>query len=821
MSRTSTARDQSSTNPDEIESRVGKLTPFPLLDLPSGAIQLPSGKTWDSKPLTEKELKYEKTQIITRLILKDKGAGYRPMTPEEWKKISAQAKPLPAPAATRNGKLSAPPQSGVAKGQKRPTRSKMEEEVPDLGPASWYRKLRIPAELLMEAQVHHISDQQARKYGLRSPADQKLDGIMFRYFNRDGEFVLYCRVRLDEEYVDEEGKKHKYHGRGGGRDKRTLYYPPNPAERLKTKPTIVLVEAEKSVLALEAVVRRTGRTDILPLGMGGKDGWHWRDAKDRSNVLPDLDVLNGERVVIMLDSNWATNSDVRNSRDNLALELSSRRAEVLVADLPQEKGVNGPDDYCGLHTDEEVLKLIDSAHVANIAPYSEQALALRFVAEHRDNVMYVIGVGYHVWDEVRWKNDEELKVDELAHQLCKKAAEECGKASLADKVRSRRMRESILREAQTYLIRSPEMLDRDKHLLNTPAGVVDLKTGKLRPAKREDFITMVTAVAPDFKSKPVRWLKFLDEVTCGNNKLAAYEQRVFGYCLTGETREHALFYLDGSGRNGKSMLAERVKESMGDYADTAPISMFIAQQFEEHSTGTAALRGKRMITASETRVGQFWDESKLKQYTGGDTLRARFMREDFISFTPNMKLVLWGNHRPRFRSIDDAIRDRFLAIPFRQHFAREDDKSRLKTGSKPRNTKLDLELRQELGAILAWAIRGAKAWYQSGLRTPSAVKETSEEYLVSQDSVYLWAKEKLQPIDKNDKKLKPATLMRMHTNYTEWCRNHKEFAVRRDEFQKQLGTLGYRSTKAQGSVTFPDYYLGIPKFQGSEGSSEE
>jgi putative DNA primase/helicase len=282
---------------------------------------------------------------------------------------------------------------------------------------------------------------------------------------------------------------------------------------------------------------------------------------------------------------------------------------------------------------------------------------------------------------------------------------------------------------------------------------------------------------------------------------------VSGYGITGETREHALFYLDGSGRNGKSTFAETMKEVLGDYAATAPISMFIAQQWEEHSTGTAALRGKRMVTASETRAGQFWDEAKLKQYTGGDTLTARFMRQDFFKFKPDMKLVLYGNHRPRFRNIDDAIKDRFLAIPFRQHFAREDDKGRLKTGSKLRNTKLDLELRAEQGAILAWAIQGAKMWYQSGLRTPGIVKETSEEYLGSQNSVKVWADESLVLRDKSDKSYRAATAERMHVDFTKWCTNHNEFPIRRDEFLGRLDLLRLRRTNAKGIVTFPEYRL--------------
>jgi putative DNA primase/helicase len=219
-----------------------------------------------------------------------------------------------------------------------------------------------------------------------------------------------------------------------------------------------------------------------------------------------------------------------------------------------------------------------------------------------------------------------------------------------------------LARSDPRLAASVDQWDRDPWLLNTPDGTIELKTGRMREHRREDYITKITAVGP-CGDCPL-WRTFLSRVTRADDELAAFIQRMLGYSLTGSTQDHALFFCHGGGANGKTVMLSTVAGILGDYHTTAPIETFTASVTDRHPTELAALRGARLVTASETQEGRQWDETKVKLLTGGDKISARFMRGDFFEFVPQFKLVIAGNHRPTLRTVDEAIRRRLNLIPF-------------------------------------------------------------------------------------------------------------------------------------------------------------
>jgi putative DNA primase/helicase len=167
---------------------------------------------------------------------------------------------------------------------------------------------------------------------------------------------------------------------------------------------------------------------------------------------------------------------------------------------------------------------------------------------------------------------------------------------------------------------------------------------------------------------------------------------------------------------------------MGDYATTAAMDTFTASATDKHPTDLAMLQGARMVSASETEEGRAWAESRIKQMTGGDPIRARFMRQDFFEYRPQFKLVIVGNHKPVLRNVDDAAKRRFNIIPF-VHKPHAPDK------------RLETKLMAEWPAILAWAIEGAIDWQRNGLVRPAVVADATAEYFTEQDSVRQWEKE--------------------------------------------------------------------------------
>jgi putative DNA primase/helicase len=225
----------------------------------------------------------------------------------------------------------------------------------------------------------------------------------------------------------------------------------------------------------------------------------------------------------------------------------------------------------------------------------------------------------------------------------------------------------------------------------------------LRPHQREDYCTKSTAVTAA-EGEPALFLAFLDKIMDGDKEMVAYLQRVFGYCCTGATTEHAMFFFYGAGSNGKSVLLSTIAGILGDYHKTASIETFTAQTGSSHPTDLAHLMGARLVTSIETEEGRRWAESKIKALTGGDAISARFMRQDFFTFKPQFKLIVAGNHKPSLRTVDEAIKRRLHMVPFAVTIPAEE-----------RDIDLAEKLKAEWPQILNWMIHGCLEWQHIGL----------------------------------------------------------------------------------------------------------
>jgi putative DNA primase/helicase len=372
--------------------------------------------------------------------------------------------------------------------------------------------------------------------------------------------------------------------------------------------------------------------------------------------------------------------------------------------------------------------------------FTDEALALRFAERHADDLRYVAGWSrWLIWHDGRWQFDDTLRAFDLARKICRQAAAECNIAKTAAAIASAKTVFAVvtLARADRRLAATIEQWDADPWRLNTPAGVVDLRDGQMRESHPSGYITRITAAAPDDTCTIPTWLRFLDRVTGSDPELIAFLQRMAGYALTGITREHALFFLYGTGANGKSVLTNTLSGILGDYQRTAPIETFTASHVERHPTDLAGLRGARLVTAVETDEGRRWAESRIKGLTGGDKIAARFMRQDFFEFTPQFKLLIAGNHKPGLRSIDEAMRRRFNLVPFTVTIpvAERDD-------------TLTEKLQAEWSGILSWAIKGCLDWQENGLAPPAAVTEATAAYLEAEDAVAAWIDECCE-LDKN------------------------------------------------------------------------
>lgn len=419
-------------------------------------------------------------------------------------------------------------------------------------------------------------------------------------------------------------------------------------------------------------------------------------------------------------------------------------------------------------------------------PWSDDALAERFAATHGHELRYVATWKRWLrWDGSRWRRDNTLCVFDQARTLCRAVAAELDKADLNAR---RALGDANTVSAIERLARSdrrlaarPEQWDADIWLLNTPGGVVDLRTGAVRPATPDDLMTQATAVAPAPAGTDCPlWRAFLARVTGGDDALQAYLRRLIGYCLTGSTQEQMLAFLHGTGANGKGVFLNTIAAILGDYAKTAPAETFEASPHGRHPTELAMLQGARLITAQETEEGRRWAEARIKSLTGGDPITARFMHGDFFTYQPQFTLLIAGNHKPGLKSVDEAIRRRLHLVPFTVTIPAQE-----------RDGTLTERLRQEAPAILRWAIEGCLAWRHEGLRPPPAVIAATDEYLQSCDLFGDWLGECTETASDYTRE----TSADLYTSWRTFAERAGEKPGSKKDLGERLSRAGFRARK--------------------------
>jgi putative DNA primase/helicase len=290
---------------------------------------------------------------------------------------------------------------------------------------------------------------------------------------------------------------------------------------------------------------------------------------------------------------------------------------------------------------------------------------------------------------------------------------------------------AVAKVARTDVAIAHEALDADPWLLNTQNGIVDLRNDAQRPHEREARMTKIAGTEMGNRYGCPTWVAFLTRIMGGDTEMVSFIQRVVGYCLTGSTREQCLFILYGNGSNGKSTFLDTLRAVMGDYAMHARAETFVRNSKGGIPNDIAALRGARLVTASEPDQGEQLDEGLVKEMTGDAAMTARFMRSEFFTFTPNFKVLLATNHRPIIRGTDNGIWRRIRLVPFTETIA-DHEKDR----------DLGAKLAAEAPGILAWGVQGCIEWQRIGLAPPAAVLDATQKYRDDMDLLSEFLSEK-------------------------------------------------------------------------------
>lgn len=422
---------------------------------------------------------------------------------------------------------------------------------------------------------------------------------------------------------------------------------------------------------------------------------------------------------------------------------------------------------------ENLIREMEQANRAGAAlfPGLETDTAQYFAEAFQGLLVYDHGRGkWYEWDDLLWRVQDTGRTSNRIAAICHAHPEQ-----KAHQARFIRGVESLVKNIQVIAV-GPGRWNADPMLLGTPAGTLDLTTGRLSLPNAGDFISKACNTIPANKADCPRWLHFLKQATNDDAELTRFLQQWAGYGLTGCTSEQKLAFIWGDGGNGKGVFINSLAGIMGDLATKAAMDTFIASHHSRHPTELAYLQSARMVHAAETDEGRAWDEARIKELTGGDIISARFMRKDFFQFRPSFTLTIIGNFRPILRNVGPSVRRRFLIIPF---------------VNKPEMINLDLEaeLKAEWPGILRWMIDGALDWQQHGLVIPAIVTRATEAYFNAQDLLGEWLDEECRVDPGNSyRKGKPTKLF---ASWSSFAKARNEEPGKLKAFGDSLETRGF------------------------------
>lgn len=443
---------------------------------------------------------------------------------------------------------------------------------------------------------------------------------------------------------------------------------------------------------------------------------------------------------------------------------------------------------------------------------SDLGNAQLMVARHGEDMRFCPQWGWFIWDGSRWRLDDTLEVYRRAKDTIRaKADDVAGELKIAKEqlrelngkgteleVAAAKEKVSMLQKVAAFYVRSENqspigkmiesagsestmtvdaaLWDHPPHLFNAANGTIDLRTGDLRPARREDLLTQRSPVPYIPDAVAPRWGGFLTAAMGGDAALVDALQDYGGYSLTGETKEEIFVVLYGTGGAGKGTFVECLGAVEGDYRKHAEFSTF-----EDRPDGNkggpredlAGMMGKRFVDASEGRERVKLDLAFIKNVTGRDPVTCSKKYKAEFTYRPIFKLWLSTNHRPRVNGADPGLRRRVRMFPFKHP---------------PQTADLGLKdhlFDHELPGILRWFVEGARRWYASGLPIPAAVAAETENFLREMDPLRRFLEEWC--CVEGDAEAAAggalwATGDSLAVAYREWCDHNGETSMHKNKF---------------------------------------
>ena len=459
--------------------------------------------------------------------------------------------------------------------------------------------------------------------------------------------------------------------------------------------------------------------------------------------------------------------------------------------------------------------------------FSDAGNAAVFSRVYRDDLLYTDALGWLWWNGQRWERDDHKATAwalELSEKMLQEAkaenraallqiAEATAKytetgaaedAEALEQAKNDALRtkaylthaknsrnavriKNMLELSKPALVIKADKLDANPFDLNTPAGIVDLTTGRLCPHERAAYCSQITQTGPDSRGTEM-WSDFLDTITCGDGSIRGFLQLVAGMSLIGAVYHEGIILAYGGGRNGKSTYFNALGAVLGDYTGSIDIKVITTDRANK-GAALATLRGKRLVVTGELEEHQRLSPATLKQLASTDRLviEEKFKQPETVKQTHT--LVLFTNHLPRVGSTDNGTWRRLIVVPF---------KAVIPAGTGVQNYA-DVLAKEAGGAILTWAIEGAVNFVRNGFRLdiPEVVEEVTEAYRQREDWLTTFINERC--IKEPNARVGAADLYR---EYREWAESTGDYVRRLNDFTTTMEAAGFQNIRPKNKSTW-------------------
>lgn len=562
------------------------------------------------------------------------------------------------------------------------------------------------------------------------------------------------------------------------------------SERLKTAKFLWIVEGEKCAIRLQKAFDDFQKDPFNQGAIRYEDGEHivvtncHGAGKWRSEYRDQIEKYSNIKEIIILPDN--DDAGKRHAKD-IWISLKEKAKLVFPNGLEHKEDIydwleKGNELYELFYYSTEPAAEVNQYHeflyidIPDIQPnksnenkiyeLNEVGSMERFLDLFGSEFIFVEGLGWYHWNKSHWEETKTASIvknkiieslysiREMATNLddskykTAKAFEKMHNSIMVfyNSSMTERKIQSVMKIAENSprIFRKPDLLNNKHDFLNVKNGVIDLKSGMLLPHNRDYYFTKVIDV--DYprigKGLPLNapvWKDFLSSTFLGRSDLIEYMQSMMGYSLSGKTSEQCIFFMTGTGRNGKSTFIKVLQQLLGGYYKKLNTETLMDRHTSSPiNNDIARLYDSRLVVCSEVEEGRLWNQSLMKDLSGGDQISARFMRQEYFDFTPNFKLWIYGNYKPVLKGLDEGTKRRFRIIPFDAKIDPKDIKK-----------NLDDQLKKELPQILGWCVEGAVNYYKHlnqgiPIAIPAAVKKANEEYFLDNDPLYLFLEEYFQ-----------------------------------------------------------------------------